>query len=117
MESTFPESNFKTFRRNSFTGKQLQDYLSNHFERMDLLKNIEDCHSMKLNSYLHSGNWFDKIGFPKQSIKSYQMLFDYYDNHEKELTDQEKASYVEMRTFALGVMAQNYAKIDKLDSA
>jgi len=35
------------------------------------------------------------------------MLFDYYDNHEKELTDQEKASYVEMRTFALGVMAQN----------
>jgi len=117
MESSFPENDIKTFRRNSFTGEELQEYLSNQFKRMDLLKSIEGQHRLKLNSYLHALNWFEKIGFPKESVKSYKKFSDYYEKHESELTDEEKASYVGMRTFALGILAESYAKLNKMDSA
>lgn len=64
MEASFPEDDFKTYRRKSFSEKQLQTYLSQHFKRLDLLKHINGNHAFKMYSYLHSGNWFREIGFP-----------------------------------------------------
>lgn len=113
----FPEDDIKTFRRSSFSEVQLQKYLSLHYQRLDLLRKIDGHHSFVLDSYLHSGNWFMEVGFPKESIKSYLDFFEHYQAHESELTEEEKERYVEMLTYARSILAQSYAELNQLDSA
>ncbi|WP_191859571.1 tetratricopeptide repeat protein [Hanstruepera ponticola] len=117
MEESFPEDAFKTYRRDSFSEQQLQAYLSQHFQRLDLLPLIKDQHAFKMHSYLHSGNWFREIGFPKESIKWYRAFFDYYNTHEQDLTPEEKEELIEMVTYAYSIQADNYAKTGQLESA
>jgi len=117
MSKSFPENEFKTYRRESFTEQQLQTYLFQHYQRLDLLPYIEKQHIFKLNSYLHSGNWFREIGFPEESIKWYRKFFNYYANHEQDLTKTDKQELVEMITYSYSNQADNYAKIGQLDSA
>lgn len=117
MESSFPEDDIKTYSRESFSQSQLEKYLSQHFQRMDLLRFIEDHHTLKLYAYLHSGNWFKAIGFPKESIKSYESFFEYYKKHEDDLTPIERENFLVMRFFAHGVLAENYANVGLMDSA
>ena len=117
MAISFPENDIHTFRRSSYNETQLQRYLSMHFKRMDILSKIEGHYTVKLDSYLHSGNWFKQIGFPKESIKSYLNFFDYYELHEKDLLASERETYVEMRNYAHSILAENYAQLGLLDSA
>lgn len=117
MEASFSESDYKTFRRESFSEKELQIYLSLHFQRLDLLPFIKDHHDFKMRSYLHAGNWFREIGFPKESIKWYKEFFDYYAKNMQFLTEVEKEELIEMITFSYSMQAANYAEIDQLDSA
>lgn len=117
MAISFPEDDMHTFRRSSYSETQLQRYLSMHFKRMDLLSKIEGHYTVILDSYLHSGNWFKQIGFPKESIKSYLDFFDYYELHEKDLLASERETYVEMRNYAHSILAENYAQLGLLDSA
>lgn len=117
MELDFPEDEFRTFRRESFSEAQLQTYLSQHFERMELLNSIVHHHEFKLRSYLHSGNWFMQLRFPKESIVWYSKFFEYYSKHELELTPEERSALLEMVTYSYSVQAENYAKINLLDSA
>lgn len=46
MNKAFPENEFKTYSRNSFSKSQLSTYLSQHFQRMDLLPLIDDEHKI-----------------------------------------------------------------------
>ncbi|MBJ7882490.1 tetratricopeptide repeat protein [Gelidibacter salicanalis] len=117
MAISFPEDDIKTFRRTSFNETQLQNYLSMHFKRMDLLSQIKGHHVFILNSYLHSGNWFKEIGFPKESIKSYKNFFRYYKRYEQELSQADQKGFNVMRFFAHGILAENYANLGMLDSA
>ena len=117
MELSFPEDEYKTYRRESFTEQQLQTYLSQHYQRLDLLPFIKEQHAFKIHSYLHSGNWFREIGFPHESIKWYQAFFNYYGIHEKQLLTSKKRELVEMIAYAYSIQAGNYAKIGLLDSA
>ncbi len=117
MASSFPEDEMKTYSRASFSQPELEIYLSQHFQRMDLLPIIEGHNTLKLYAYLHSGNWFNKIGFPKESIKSYQNFFEYYKLHEKELSPTECENYLVMRFFANSILAENFADLGMLDSA
>lgn len=117
MESSFPEDDIKTYSRESFSQPQLEKYLSQHFQRMDLLRYIENHHNLKLKAFLHSGNWFKAIGFPKESIKSYESFFEYYKKHEDDLTTTEREGFLVMRFFAHGVLAENYANVGLMDSA
>jgi hypothetical protein len=115
--SSFPEDDIKTFRRSSFSELQLQNYLSLHFRRLDLLSSIEDHHSFILDSYLHSGNWFREVGFPKESIKSYLDFFDYYQKNETFLTSEELKKQIRMYTYGHSMLAESYAKLGLLDCA
>lgn len=117
MASSFPEDEIKTYIRESFSQPELETYLFQHFQRMDLLRYIEGHHALILYAYLHSGNWFNKIGFPKESIKSYERFFEHYSRHEKELTATERENFLVMRFFAHCVLAENYANVGLLDSA
>ncbi|RSK39689.1 tetratricopeptide repeat protein [Mangrovimonas spongiae] len=117
MNKNFPEDDIRTYRRASFTESQLQNYLSQHFQSMDLLPLIEGEYKLKTDSYLHSGNWFYNIGFAEQSINAYKDFFKYYKTHKKYLPINEKDHYIEMQNFAYSIMAENYAKLGKLDSA
>lgn len=117
MAESFPEDDYKTFRRSSFSEQQLQTYLSQHFTRMDLLPYIEEKPIFVLYAYLSSANWFREIGFYAQSNEYYKRFFEYYEAHGVELPPQEKINYLELRSFARGVMADNYAKLSLLDSA
>ncbi|WP_157943834.1 MULTISPECIES: tetratricopeptide repeat protein [Arenibacter] len=117
MAISFPENDIRTFRRSSFSGTQLQRYLSMHFKRMDLLSKIKGHYTVIMDSYLHSGNWFMQIGFPKESIKSYLEFFEYYKLHENELLASERETYIEMRNYAHSILAENYAQLGLLDSA
>nr|WP_321226247.1 tetratricopeptide repeat protein [uncultured Psychroserpens sp.] len=117
ISSEFPEDDIKTYRRASFSDSQLETYLSLHFKRQDLLKQIDGHYSFVINSYLHSGNWFKEIDFPKESIKSYLNFFDYYQKNEKYLTDEDRKHYIEMRSYARSMLADSYAKLGMLDSA
>ena len=117
MAVAFPENDIKTFRRLSFNESQLQTYLSMHFKRMDLLAKIEGHHTFILDSYLHSGNWFKEIGFPKESVKSYLHFFEFYNLYHKELSVVDMEHFLVMRFFAHCMLAENYANLGKLDSA
>ncbi len=117
MSESFPENEFKTYRRESFTEQQLQTYLLQHYKRLDLLPFIEDHYLFKMQSYLHSGNWFREIGFPEESIKWYKAFFEYYDANFKKLSPEEKYNLVEIITYSYGIQADNYARIGQLDSA
>ena len=116
IAASFPEDEMRTFRRNSFSEIQLQTYLSRHFKRMDLLPQIEGNHTLKLNSYLHSGNWFHEIGFPSEAIKAYKDFFALYEECEPQLIIPEIQYYIEMRNYAYNIMAENYAKLSYFDS-
>tara|TARA_R110002049_G_scaffold85844_6_gene218270 strand:- start:1367 stop:2482 length:1116 start_codon:yes stop_codon:yes gene_type:complete len=116
MEQSFPENDFKTYRRESFSEQQLQTYLIQLFQRLDLLPFIEGHYFFKMHSYLHSGNWFKELGFPEESIKWYKAFFNYYNKYEDYLSDNEKQELVEMITYSYSMQAYNYAKIGQLDS-
>ncbi|WP_152487293.1 transcriptional regulator [Winogradskyella psychrotolerans] len=117
MASVFHENDIKTYRRVSFSDAEMQRYLSLHFKRLDLLNHIEGHAKFVLDSYLHSGNWFREVGFPKESIKSYLAFFRYYEAHETELSLTERNKFMEMRSYARSILAENYAKLGLLDSA
>ncbi|RKE95363.1 helix-turn-helix transcriptional regulator [Ichthyenterobacterium magnum] len=117
IEATFPQNEMRTFRRESFSESQLKMYLTQHFKRLDLIPHIKDNHVLKLDTYLHSANWFRLIGMPKESINSYKIFFEYYDTNEQNLTNAEKKAYLKMRTFGYDMLADNYAKVSYLDSA
>lgn len=117
MATVFPEDAIKTYRRASFSDAEMQRYLSLHFKRLDLLKAIEGHTKFVLDSYLHSGNWFREVGFPKESIKSYLDFFKYYEAHEGQLTPIERDKFREMRSYARSILAESYAKLGLLDSA
>ncbi|SDT08285.1 transcriptional regulator [Winogradskyella sediminis] len=117
MGSISSEKDIKTFRRASFSDAQMQRYLSLHFKRLDLLGDIQGHTAFVLDSYLHSGNWFRSVGFPKESIKSYLDFFQYYEAHEDKLTLIQREDYKNMRSFARSILAENYAKLGLLDSA
>lgn len=117
MEHSFSENDIATFRKESFSEVQLGKYLSQHFQRMDLLPFIENNIELKLRSYLHSGNWFSKIGFPKESIKSYNSFFKYYQENENYIKPEQKQELMELTAFAYSNQANNYAKLYMLDSA
>lgn len=117
MEQSFSENEFKTYRRESFSEQELQSYLTKHFQRLDLLPYIKGRHAFKLNSYLHSGNWFKEIGFPKSSIKWYNTFFDYYNEKIDSLSVAEKEGLVKMIAYSYSVQANNYAEIGELTNA
>ncbi|AOW19781.1 hypothetical protein LPB138_03370 [Urechidicola croceus] len=117
MAQSFPEDEYKTYNRTSFSEKQLELYLSQHFQRLDLLPLIDGHHAFKLHSYLHSGNWFREIGFLKESIKSYKDFLLYYYANESSLTQEEHQQFLELRAYAYGILADNYAQTSNLDSA
>ena len=117
IEKSFPQNEIKTFRRESFSEEELKTYLSQHFQQLDLIPSIEGNHKLKLNTYLHSANWFRLMGLLKESINSYKAFFNYYETHEQNLNEDEKNEYLKMRTFGYDMLADNYAKISYLDSA
>lgn len=117
MAIFFPEDEMKTFSRESFSQSALETYLSQHFQRMDLLPFIKEHYTLKLDAYLHSGNWFKKIGFPKESINSYQLFFEQYKQYEKHLSVSDREHYLVMRFFAHGMLAENYAILGMMDKA
>lgn len=117
ISKTFPEDDMKTFARESFSQKELENYLSQHFERMDLLPFIEGQHTLKLDTYLHAGNWFRQIGLPKESIIYYNQFFRYYKENEKYLIDSDKFKYVRLTSYSYSILAENYAKLGLIDSA
>ncbi len=117
MEQSFPENEYKTYRRDSFSEQELQFYLTKHFQRLDLLPYIDGEHAFKMHSYLHSGNWFKEIGFPKSSIKWYNIFFEYYDEKKDSLTVLEKEELNVKITYAYSVQASNYAKFGQLINA
>jgi tetratricopeptide (TPR) repeat protein len=117
MASSFPEDDMKTYSRESFSQKALEKYLLRHFQRMDLLPYIEGHHPLKLNSFLHSGNWFKQIGLPKESINYYKQFFDYYKKNEPNLIDADKYNYVSLINYSHSMLAENYVKLGLMDSA
>ncbi|SFZ91581.1 hypothetical protein SAMN05428642_102148 [Flaviramulus basaltis] len=117
IEASFPQSEIRTFRRESFSEEQLKTYLSQHFQQLDLIPYIKGHDTLKLNAYLHSANWFRLIGLPKESINSYKAFFNYYGDNEQNLTEAEKIEYLKMRTFGYDMLADNYAKVSYTDSA
>ena len=117
MEKSFPEDEFKTYRRESFSEQQLQTYLLQHYKRLDLLPFIGDHYLFKMQSYSHSGNWFREIGFPEESIKWYKAFFEYYNANFTKLPPEEKYNLVEIITYSYGIQADNYARMGQLDSA
>ncbi|QRM90289.1 hypothetical protein FG167_13930 [Lacinutrix sp. WUR7] len=117
MAISFPEDNFKTYRRTSFSVHQLETYLSQQFQRLDCLPFIKDKHAFVMDAYLHSGNWFHEIGLFTQSIASYTSFFEYYEAHKMEFTPEEVRKDKKMISFANSIMAENYANLNQLDSA
>lgn len=117
IEASFPENEIRTFRRESFSEVQLKTYLTQHFQLLDLIPTIKGNHILKLNTYLHSANWFRIIGMPKESINSYNLFFNYYNTIEQKLTKAEKKAYLRMRSFGYDMLAVNYAKDSNLERA
>lgn len=117
MAASFPQDDFKTYKRTSFTQRQLELYLSQYFQRLDLLPLIENRPDFVLDAYLHSGNWFQSIGFYKESITSYNHFFQYYEAHHKELSPEKIEGYIPMISYAYGTLAENYTKLNYMDSA
>ncbi len=117
MAKSFPEDEMKTYRRTSFTEQQLEAYLSQHLQRMDLLPFIKGKPAFVIDAYLHSGNWFRDIGLIKESINSYKDFFRYYDVHQHELSQRQVNDYVSMVSYAHSNLADNYAQLNYIDSA
>lgn len=117
MAKSFPEDAIKTYRRTSYTEHQLEVYLSQHFQRLDLLPLIKDRPGFVIDAYLHSGNWFRAIGLIKESVDSYKSFFKYYNAHQHELTANQVNEYVPMVSFAHSNLADNYAQLHYIDSA
>ncbi|RXJ51454.1 tetratricopeptide repeat protein [Gelidibacter gilvus] len=117
MAKSFPEDAIKTYRRTSYTEQQLETYLSQHFQRLDLLPLIKDRPAFVIDAYLHSGNWFRAIGLIKESVESYKCFFKYYEAHRHKLTPKQINDYVPMVSFAHGHLADNYAQLNYIDSA
>lgn len=117
MEKSFPAGDYRTFLRESFTEVQLHTYLAQHYKRLDLLPLIDNHYAFKMHCYLQAGNWFKEIGFPIESIKWYNVFFEYYNGYSNKLTSNEKNILFENITFSYSSLADNYAKINNLDSA
>ncbi|MCQ0113021.1 transcriptional regulator [Zhouia amylolytica] len=117
MNAQFPVDDIKTFRRESFTEDELQEYLMKHFERMELLPFITDHITYKLDSYFHSGNWFYQIGLPEESIISNKEALKYYHQVSDELTKGTKEEFYVKVCFAYSALAENYARLSLNDSA
>lgn len=117
MELAFPSDEVATYRRYSFNEEQLRTYLSQLYEGNGLLEQIDNQNQVKLEFYLHAGNWFRKTGFLKESIKSYQQFFDYYDAHESELTNLQKENYIEMRFYAYSILSEGYSLLKDFENA
>lgn len=117
MNRAFPEDEFRTYKRDYFTKNELQRYLTQLFHLQDLLSKIDGHHELKLNTYLHSANWFYKIGFAKQSLESYKAFFAYYKQHEKDLSPKAIKEYIVMRNYGYSIMAENYSRLHYPDSA
>lgn len=117
MEESFPANENKTFLRESFSEQQLQTYLSQHYKRLDLLPLIQEHYSFKMHSYLHAGNWFKAMEFSEESIKWYTVFFEYYDLYASKLSAKERDIFFENITYSYSSLADNYARIGKLDSA
>ncbi|MFD1014716.1 hypothetical protein [Winogradskyella rapida] len=117
MTAIFPEDELQTYRRSSYSDAEMQNYLSLHVQRLDLLKSIKGRTQFVLDNYLHSGNWFHEVGFPKESIKSYLHFFDYFQKHHQELSLTQHEHYKEMRSYARSMLAESYAKLGAYDDA
>lgn len=117
MEESFPVAEYRTFRRESYSEQQLQAYLTQHYKRLDLLPLIKEHYAFKMHSYLHAGNWFNEVGFPLESIKWYNVFFEYYNTYSNKLTAEEKSKLFENITYSYSTLADNYARTGKLDSA
>lgn len=117
MQRSFPEDSFETYHRESFTAAQLETYLTQLFQRLDLLPYIEGHHELKMNSFLHSGNWFMEMNLPKESVKAYKLFFDYYNANQDRLTQKQREELLKLRSFAYSMTARNYEKLRHLDSA
>lgn len=117
MNTAFPEDSFETYKRESFTATQLEDYLSMLYERLELLPYIKNEHQLKIDSYLHSGNWFMQMNLPNETIKSYKLFFKYYEDHKNALVNDKSDDFLQLRSFAYAMTANNYEKLSHLDSA
>ncbi|WP_028892280.1 tetratricopeptide repeat protein [Tenacibaculum sp. 47A_GOM-205m] len=117
MNEEFPVDDIKTYTRDSYSETQLKKYLSLLYRKLDLLPQIEDHYYLKIQSFLDAGNWFYKVGFPKESIKWYNQFLNFYVENEGKLSSEEKNSLIEMHNHAYSVLAADYAKLSILDSA
>ena len=117
MEMMLDEEDIFIFDRTNFTNKQLQDYLSWHFKRIDLLDNIEGHHAERLQFYYFAEDFFKRIGFKKQARKSYLDFIKFYAIYKNELSPLEDSELKKMRPTVYNSLANNYVKESKLDSA
>ncbi len=117
MEASFPANEYRTFQRESFSEQQLQNYLSLHFKKLDLLPLIKEHHVFKLHHYLHAGNWFKTMEFYGESIKWYTAFFDYYELNADKLTAKERDQFFQEITYSYSSLADTYAKVGKFESA
>ncbi|KFB02003.1 hypothetical protein IA57_03845 [Mangrovimonas yunxiaonensis] len=117
MNRTFPEDDFKTYRRTSFTEAQLQTYLSQYYQLMDLLNSVTGHHKLKVDTYLHFGYWFHQIEFPQQAITAYNHFFDYSATFSSSLEILDQESYIKKQNYAYSATAEDYAKLNQLDKA
>ncbi len=117
MDTAYPQDDMKTFQRSSFSESQLETYLSQLFQRMDLIPFIEGHHKLKLESYLHAANWFTAMGLIKESVHAYKAFFEYFNNSKYDLTEQERLEFFRTRSFAYSELAKNYEQLNYLDSA
>lgn len=117
MDQTFPEDDIKTFQRASFSESQLETYLSQIFQLMDLIPLIEGNHKVKLQTYLHAGNWFAAMELIKESVSAYKSFFKYFNDNKDEMEEEERLDFFRTRSFAHSVLAKQYEQLNYLDSA
>lgn len=117
MDQAFPENDIKTFQRASYSEPQLETYLSQVFQLMDLIPFIEGHHKMKLQTYLHLANWFTAMGLIKESASAYKTFFAYFNDNKDEMKEEERLDFFRTRSFAHSELAKNYEQLHYLDSA
>ncbi len=116
MERILRQDDIQEFERNSFTNDQIQDYLTLHFKRIDLLPKIKGNYRERLESYFFSGNFFMQTGFINQANKSYKDFLRYYKAYDHNFTNDEKLSFMKMLAVSYNSLAENYAKMSMIDS-
>lgn len=114
---TFPEHELYVSRKSAFTEKELTLYLEQHFERLRLLKQIEQEYRLKLFNYLDVGSWFRRMGMLKESNNLLLDYFEEYEHCKPLLSEKENEPYYNLNIYGRGSLADNYAKLGILDSA